>query len=196
MVIARVLDVVLGVLRPAFFGAAVVATVLAALDWLVRTRRLSPFGPIARFTRSTIDPLFRPVERAVVRAGGNPASAPWWGVAFLVVSGLVVLSLLGFIRRELVFAQLAATQGAAGVATLILSWGFQLLRLALLVRVAASWFRLSEWSRWIRWAFVITDPIVVPLRRVIPPLGMVDITPIVAWLLIGLLETVVLSALR
>jgi YggT family protein len=188
-------DMVLALLRPAFFWVAIVVGILAALDWLVRTRRLSPFSPVARFVRDTVDPRFKPIERMVVRAGGNPASAPWWALVFVVLSGLVVLSLLDFVRGQVAFAALATRGGAGGFAVVLLRWAFQFLRLALIVRVASTWFQVSPYSRWIRWSYTLSEPILAPLRRVIPTLGMVDISPIVAFLVLNLLESVVFGAL-
>ena len=46
-------------------------------------------------------------------------------------------------------------------------------------------------SRWVRWSFVLTEPILRPLRKIIPPLGMIDITPIVAYFLLRLLQSAV-----
>lgn len=188
------LDTGVGILRPALFAAAVVLAVVALVDWLVRTRRISPFSPVARFTRDVIDPLFRPVERSVVRAGGNPASAPFWTLALAVLGGIVLLSLLGFLRDQLIMVALASQGGAGGLGAVLVRWAFQVLRLALLVRVLCSWVRISPFSPWVRWAFTLTEPMLRPLRRVIPTLGMVDITPIVAWLVLGLLEGVVVRA--
>ena len=71
---------------------------------------------------------------------------------------------------------------------LLLSWAFAFLKLALMVRVLSSWFPVSPYSKWIRWSYVLTDWLIKPLRRVIPLLGMIDITPIVAWFLIGLIQ--------
>jgi hypothetical protein len=62
---------VLGVLRIALFALAVLLTIVCAVDWAMRTRRLSPFGPIARFFRSNVDPMIASVERRLVRAGGR-----------------------------------------------------------------------------------------------------------------------------
>ncbi|MBL8962145.1 MAG: YggT family protein [Gemmatimonadetes bacterium] len=188
-------DVVLALLRPAFFWAAIIVGILALLDWLVRTRRLSPFSPISRFVRDTVDPRFKPIERMVVRAGGNPTSAPWWALVFVVVGGLVVLSLLDFVRGQVAFATLATRGGAGGLAVVALRWTFQILRLALIVRVASTWFQVSPYSRWIRWAYTLSEPVLAPLRRVVPTLGMVDITPIVAFLVLNLLESLVFGAL-
>ncbi len=43
--------------------------------------------------------------------------------------------------------------------------------------------------------YVITDPMLAPLRRVIPPLGMFDITPMVAIIIVGIIQRLVLSVL-
>jgi YggT family protein len=175
---------VLGVLRLVLFALAVLLTIVCAVDWAVRTRRLSPFGPVARFFRSTVDPMIAPIERRVVRAGGLPTNAPWWALAAVVVGGIVLLSLLGFVGSYLFAAWAALSQGPRGIYLLIVSLVIGLLQLALLVRVVSSWVRISPYSRWVRWSFVLTDPILRPLQRFIPPFGMVDVTPIVAYLLV------------
>jgi len=182
-------DAVLGVLRLALFAVAVLLAVVFALDWAVRTRRLSPFGPVARFFRSTVDPMIAPVERRVVRAGGLPSSAPWWALAAAVVGGIILLSLLGFVRGWLAMAYGAVAQGPRGIYVLLVVTTAGLLQIALLVRVVSSWVRLSPYSPWVRWSFVLTDPILRPLARIIPPLGMMDVTPIVAYLLINYVLT-------
>lgn len=183
-----VYESVLGVLRVVLFALAVLLTIVCAVDWAVRTRRLSPFGPVARFFRSTVDPLIAPIERRVVRAGGLPTSAPWWALAAVVVGGIVLLSLLGFIGAQVFRIGAALTQGPRGIYYVAVSMLAGLLQLALLVRVLSSWVRVSPYSRWIRWSFVLTEPILRPLRRIIPPLGMMDVTPIAAYFLINLLS--------
>jgi len=44
--------------------------------------------------------------------------------------------------------------------------------------------------------YEITEPILDPLRRVIPRLGMIDITPLVAIILIQVIGNVAANALR
>jgi YggT family protein len=188
------IDFGLGLLRVVIFVAGVATAALAVLSAAVRARRLSPFGAPGRFVRGSVDPLFAPMERRIVQAGGTPAHAPWWTVAAVVVGGLVLLSLLGFVRNQVVGAALAARGGPRGVAALLVSWAFDLLRLALLVRVLGSWFRQGRWSRWTGWSYRLTDWFMEPLSRVVPTIGMLDVTPIVAYFGLGLLRGLVLSA--
>ncbi len=173
----------LAALRTALFWIVVVVAVVAIVDWAVRTRRINPFSGIARFMRARIDPLMLPVERVVVRAGGRPSTAPWWTGAVVAIGGLVLLELLGFIQGLL-------TQIVVGIDTpgllpgLVLSWIIGILEIALLVRVVSAWLNISPWSRWVRWSFVLTEWMLGPLRRIVPPLGMFDVTPLVAYFIL------------
>jgi YggT family protein len=63
----------------------------------------------------------------------------------------------------------------------LLLWG------AILVRVCMSWFAITNASSTlpvVRLLDDITQPILAPLRRFIPPIGMIDITPLIAILLV------------
>lgn len=187
------LDAILRVLRVGFFWFAALLAVVCLVDWAVRTRRLSPFGGVARFFRSSVDPLLLPIERRVLRAGGMPSTAPWWALAAVVLGGILVISLLDFLRDQLTGAAAAAELGGRGVVRLVVSWAFGLLNVALLVRVITSWLRVSPYSPWVRWAYVLTEPILRPLRRIIPMIGMIDITPIVAYFLLQIVASFLLQ---
>ncbi len=186
-------DLVLNGLRLAIFAAALVMGVVALLDWLVRTRRISPFSGIARFCRRSVDPLMVPVERMVMRAGGQPASAPWWSLVTVVLGGILLLFLLGILRGILGQLGSAIVQPRL-FPVLVVSWAFEIVELALIVRVLSSWFPISPYSKWVRWSYTLTDWMLIPLRRIIPTIGMVDITPIIAYLIIRyILEGIVIG---
>ena len=72
---------------------------------------------------------------------------------------------------------------------------FQVLTMAIFARVLLSWFPVRPENPIVVILMEITDPIIKPLRRVVPKLGMLDITPIVAMLLLQLLESMLLGAL-
>ena len=188
-------DLLLAGARVLVFALGVITAVAGGLAWLARTRRISPFSPVARFTRRAVDPLIAPVERRVLRFGGNPASAPWWALAAVIVGGIILLSLLAFFRDQLVLTMFASRAGGRGIAALLIRWTFGILQIALILVVLSSWIGGSRYSRWLRWAFVLTDPILRPLRRVVPTLGMIDITPIIAYFGLSLLEGIILRAI-
>ncbi|HUQ99337.1 MAG TPA: YggT family protein [Gemmatimonadaceae bacterium] len=185
-------DVAIQLLRTVLLSVALVFGAVCLLDWAVRTRKISPFNAVARFCRSTVDPFLAPIERKVVRAGGTPASAPLWALTAIVVGGILLLTFIDFIRLEIVRAIIASDEGSAGIVHLLLSWTFTILRAALIVRVVSSWLPVSPYSRWVAWSYKLSEPILAPLRKVVPTLGMLDITPIIAYFLLGFLQSFLL----
>ena len=188
-------DQLLGALRFALAVIAGIFAIFCIIDWLVRTRKVNLFGPLARFSRSRIDPILEPIERKVVKAGGNPVSAPLWALAAVVVGGILVISVLDFIRAEVLGLAFAVQRGPSGIFKLLVAWTFDFIQIAILVRVVSSWLPISPYSPWIRWAHVVSEPILRPLRQVIPTLGPIDITPIIAYFLIGFIKGAVLGML-
>src|SRR6266550_2070426 len=90
------------VVKNVLFWLAVIAAVIALVDW-------------------------------AVRAGGQPSSAPWWTLVFVVVGGLLLLWLLDFIGG-LMAGVMIGIQSPQGLARLLLSWAFALIRVAIFVR--------------------------------------------------------------
>ena len=83
---------------------------------------------------------------------------------------------------------LAMSSGPMGLFVVLVQLTFDLLRLAIIIVVLVSWLPISPFSSWVRWAFNITEPFLRPLREIVPRLGMFDITPIVAYILLDILE--------
>lgn len=78
-----------------------------------------------------------------------------------------------------------------GIISLIL----QVLSLLIIGRALASWFDPQFRSQIGQFLYNATEPIIGPIRQVIPSLGVIDISPIIALLLIQLLHQVLISAL-
>ena len=70
---------------------------------------------------------------------------------------------------------------------------FWFLDLAILVRVLLSWIRPDPFNPFVRLVYQITDPILAPLRRFIPPIAGLDVTPIVALIILDFLRRIVLT---
>jgi YggT family protein len=166
-----------------FLGLGILAGAVCVMDWAIRTRKISPFSGLARFFRNRVDPLLRPIETAIVRRGGMPSAAPLWTLLAIVVTGIVTLQLLKFVGGLLMQLSAAAADPRQ-FPLLLIGWALQLLLLALLVRVISSWLPISPYSKWVRWSYVATDWLLGPIRRIVPPFGAIDASPIIAWLLI------------
>jgi YggT family protein len=136
-----------------------------------------------------------PMERKLLRAGGAPYAAPWWALAVVVLGGLLLLSGIQFLRDQLLMLAYASQSGG-GLVTLLVTWTFSALRIALFARVIASWVGGGPYSTWWRWSFVLTEWFLAPLRNVIPTIGMIDISVLVAYFGLGIVESLVLGVLR
>lgn len=172
----------LDALRYTVFAAFAASAVIAVGSWAVRTRRVSPFSGAARLIRTLTDPIINPTERWVLRRGGNPQHAPWWLLGAVVVGGIIVITVGEWLAVLLARTSMAVRTGPRGLLRLLVYYAGQAVLIALIVRVIASWLGLFRFSPWMRPVYFLTDWIINPLRKVIPPLGMIDITPLVAWL--------------
>jgi YggT family protein len=71
---------------------------------------------------------------------------------------------------------------------LFLFWLVTILQIAIVGRALISWFPVDPRSPLIRVLMEITEPILAPLRRVVPRFGMIDITPMVAILVLYIVQ--------
>jgi YggT family protein len=190
-----VLSIIAGYTRPALFVASCIVAAACALSWATRTRRISPFSSLGRFSRDRIDPWFRSVEGPVLNAGGSPATIPWWGLAAFVILGILFQSLLGYIIGILASTALGLSSGPRGALRALAQLTFAVLQIALMIRVLSSWFGSLARSRWLRWTYTITEPLLAPLRAVIPSLGPFDITPLILYYLLQFVGGFIVNAI-
>ncbi len=66
----------------------------------------------------------------------------------------------------------------------------QILWFAIFARAIISWFPIDPQGPIVKALDAVTEPVLGPLRRVVPRIGMVDITPMVAIILIFVLMQV------
>lgn len=73
---------------------------------------------------------------------------------------------------------------------------FQIYTLMLFARILSSWVPELQATRPMQFIAFYTDPYLNLFRQVIPPLGMIDISPIFAFLALELMKWMILSLLR
>lgn len=73
----------------------------------------------------------------------------------------------------------------------IISLLLQLFELALLARIILSWFpNIDRSNPIIQFLFDITEPVLRPIRDMLPPGGMFDFSPLIVFIIIQVLTTV------
>jgi len=169
------------------------ASIVAATYWAVRTRRINPFGVWPRFTRRISEPILLPLERRVIRAGGSPQDASFWLLGLVIVAGLLLLSLVHWLIGMTATMAALSYAGPRAWLRFVLGGVFTLLMAAIFIRVIASWLGLSPYSRWMRPVMALTDWLIEPIRRILPPFGMLDFSPMVAWLVLWVVRGFVMG---
>jgi len=175
--------------------AAGATAVVAATHWAVRRRHLSAFGALPRAVRRFSDPMLRPIEHRLVRWGRNPQDAPLWLLGLTVGAGILGLSLLSWLSGWIEQILWLGQAGPAAWVRFVVASVTQLMMLAILVRVIASWFGVPSFATWLRPAVLLTDWLLEPIRRRLPPMGPLDLSPIVGYFALIILRAVLLALL-
>jgi YggT family protein len=121
--------------------------------------------------------------------------AGWWLVIGVAIAGVLLLSLLDWMARAGAEVSGAASLGPRALAALAVVLVYDVLFVALLARVIGSWLGMFRYSKWMRPAYALTDWLVVPISRVLPPMGMLDWSPLAAWLVLWLLRQFLLAVI-
>ena len=76
---------------------------------------------------------------------------------------------------------------------------FRIYSFIVLARVILSWVRVSPWHpTWgpiIRFIYQVTDPVMEPVRRLLPAMGGLDFSPIIVLFGLDILRTLVVNVL-
>jgi YggT family protein len=179
--------------------AIVAIVVLMVLRFVLNYADLNPFSRPVILVRRMTDPFVNPVRRALVGLGIQANGAPLVVILLAILLGYFVILLAAGVLNTTAGVALSLTSGTAGgMAALIgyVLYGLlSLYMLLLLIRIVFSWGQVSYVNRVMRFLVGVTDPVLTPLRHMIPPLGMFDISPIVAFIIIWLFQAAIVATL-
>jgi YggT family protein len=180
--------------------AAIVAMiVLMVVRFILNYADLNPFSKPVIFVRRLTDPFLNPVRRALAGFGIQANGAPLVVILLTILLGYFVLMLAHSILNTAAGVLESTTGGKAGGFVALLGYllygMLSLYSLLIVMRIIFSWGRLSYVNRVMRFLINVTDPLLTPLRQVIPPLGMFDISPIVAFIIIWLFQAAIVMTL-
>jgi YggT family protein len=169
------------------------AGTVALTHWAVRSRRIDPFGAWPRLVRRVSDPILLPLERRVISAGGSPQNAPLWLLGLVIGCGLLLLSLTQWLIGTAAGLVLLADGGPRVWLRVLVSAVFTILMAAILIRVIGSWLGIGPYRKWMRPVYALTNWLIDPIRRILPPVGIFDFSPMVAWLVLYVVRGFVLG---
>jgi YggT family protein len=173
-----------------------ISLLVAVLYWTARREKINAFGWLARTTRRLLDPIMVPLERRVIRFGGSPRDAPIWLVGFVVVLGLLLLAFVDWLIGAGYYAQALAHGGFREWARFAVDVAYFVLSAAIIVRVVGTWLGMGRYNRWSRPAYWLTDWLVEPIRRRLPPFGFIDLSPVAAYVVLWMVHRLLVAILQ
>ncbi|HEX2267948.1 MAG TPA: YggT family protein [Pyrinomonadaceae bacterium] len=183
-------------IESAFIAFIVGVILLMIIRMIVDKADLNPFGVTHRSVRRLSDDFVIPVRGALREFRADPKFAPLVVILIVVLLGYVSVQLLRTIERTVLGVILSAGSGnLVAVVGTILYGLISIYIILLFIRVIFSLARVSYTNRLMRFLVNITEPLLGPLRRLIPPVGMMDISPIVAFIILWLLQAAVAGTL-
>lgn len=156
----------------------------------------NPFGSVGRFAfwvRKNTERFVYPAARLLAQFRVNPRYAP---LVTILVSCFLAYFALQVIWNTLFIIDGLTTGIVTGSVKIIIGFiiyaALSIFTLFILIRFISAWFVFSK-NTFLGFVQRVTDPVLIPLRKLIPPIGMLDISAMILLLLIGFLESIVLK---
>jgi YggT family protein len=157
---------------------------------------LNPFAWASRTIRRLSDGLVMPVRGGLRGFGVDPKFAPLVVILISILLGFFLLQLVSTVATTIVGVMDSIRSGAFFWVIGFILYGFlSIYSLLVIIRVIFSWAMLSYSNRIMRFLIDVTEPLMGPLRRVVPLLGRIDISPIVALLILWLFQAAIMGTL-
>lgn len=149
-----------------YIGAIILRFLLA---WV----RASFYNPLSQFLVKITNPVLIPLRRVIPAAGKIDTSAIVLALALTMLK-LTLLDMLGYIGGNIVLGSVLD----------LLKTVIHIYIFALIVQAVMSWVGNSHGNPLADLLHSLTEPLLRPIRQFVPVIGMIDLSPMVALLLL------------
>ncbi|EAT13029.1 YggT family protein [Bermanella marisrubri] len=155
---------------------------IVVLRFLLQAARANFYNPISQFVVKATAPVLNPLRKIVPGFGGFD----WASIVLAVVVQMLAigLSLLvaGYgtpVEKIIIWSLL----GTVGLFLKLYFWG-------ILIMVISSWIAPQSSNPALELLHQIIEPVMKPIRKVMPDMGGLDLSPIIAFLLINICNVI------
>lgn len=160
-----------------------IAAFLFVARFLLQACRVDFYNPVSQGLVTVTDPVLRPM-RMLLPAYRNLDIAAF--VAAIVVQIVLIMSLGALQGAHLGNAGTIFAAGVLQVMMLII----RIFWWSILIVIIAGWIAPGSNHPALALLHQITEPLLAPARRLLPSMGGLDFSPILVFLLLGLLERI------
>lgn len=184
-----------------FLNSAVVAVIVAVIAvvlirLIANLANPNPFGTTSIAIRRLTDPLINPVRHALLGFGVDPKYAPLVTILVTILLGWFSLQLVSSLANTVAGVLFSLSrQAVVPILGYVIYGLLGLYSLFIFLRIVFTWVTLSYANRVMRLLVNSTEPLLAPLRRMVPLVGGFDISPLVAFIIIWVLQGAVARTL-
>ena len=162
--------------------------VIVLLRFVLQLVKANFYNPLCQFAVRATQPLLKPIRRIIPSIGGLDTSS-------LLLAVIIQALLMGFV--------LMVTYGTFGDVLHLLMWAIigitslflKIFFFAMIISVILSWVAPGSHNPGAELVNQICEPALAPFRRLLPNLGGLDISPILAFMVLKLLDMLVINNL-
>ncbi|ARU55036.1 MAG: YggT family protein [Pseudomonadales bacterium] len=156
---------------------------IVLLRFLLQVARADFYNPISQFVVKATNPLLIPLRRIVPSIGGVDTSSLLLALLIqTLVYFLIILASGQVTLNPIIFAWAAVT--ILGLILKIYFW-------SIIAVIILSWVAQGSYHPAVQLLHQLTEPVMAPFRKLIPPIGGLDLSPLVVFLVINVLDIVV-----
>ena len=151
------------------------------LRFLLQLVKADFYNPISQFLVKATNPLVIPLRKVIPGLGGIDLATLLLTLALQMASivAIMLLNGLGFPNPLLLLVW-----SCLGVLGLLVNIYF----FALLAMIILSWIAPGSSNPAVYLLYQITEPVMAPVRKILPPMGGLDFSPIVVFILINVIQ--------
>ncbi|HKO60098.1 MAG TPA: YggT family protein [Pyrinomonadaceae bacterium] len=174
----------------------VTMVVLMVLRLIANQLDLNPFSWSALTIRRLTDPFIGPMRRTLARYGADAKYAPLVLILLTILLGWFSLQLLNGLANTIAGVLFGLTSGRVVALLGYIIYGLVTIYIMLVfVRIILAYTTLGYGNRFMRFLINVTEPLLGPLRRMVPTVGMFDISPLVAFVILWILHIAIAGTL-
>lgn len=157
------------------------------LRFLLQWVRADFYNPVSQFLVKVTNPPLKPLRRIIPGWGGLDIAAIVLMVALQVISLLLVLLLRG---KGIPVGTLVLWSVAE-----LVSLAFNVFIFAIIIQVILSWVNPGHYNPVSSLLYSLTEPLLRPARRMLPPISGIDLSPLLVLLALQVLKMLIVPPL-
>lgn len=165
------------------------------LRFLLQWARADFYNPLSQFVIKLTTPLVRPLRRIIPGFGG-------WDIATLVLAYLLTMIQVALVGTQisqytfpgLLDGQSLSLLGVALIALLdLFALTISLFLIAIIIQALSSWFNPGHYNPLTAVLYSVTEPLLRPARRLLPPISGIDLSPLLVLLALQVVKMLVVT---